>query len=271
MNSLALDKARAIEALILDMDGVLWRGPQPIGDLPAIFRAIAARGWKVALATNNATRSPAQFAEKLRGFGVQVEASQVINSAQAAAEYLREQHPQGGPVYAIGEEGLLEALGRCGFHFSDQDALAVVVALNREMTYAQLCTAHRLLLAGVPFIGANPDRTLPTPEGPIPGSGAILAALEASTGIQPLIIGKPHPAMYRVALARLGVPAAHALAIGDRLETDIAGGKAAGCLTALVLSGVSTAEAARSSPFKPDLVAQDLATLLELICDFVVK
>jgi 4-nitrophenyl phosphatase len=247
------------------MDGVLWRGPEPIGDLPAIFRTIALRGWKVALATNNATRSPGQFAEKLRGFGVEVEAEQVINSAQAAAEYLREQHPDGGPVYAIGEEGLLGALQRCGFHLSEQDPLAVVVALNREMTYAHLRIANQLLLAGVPFIGTNPDRTLPTPDGPIPGSGAILAALEASSGVQPQIIGKPHPAMYRAALARLGIPAENALAVGDRLETDIAGGKAAGCPTGLVLSGVSTAEAARSSPYTPDLIAPDLTGLLEML------
>jgi 4-nitrophenyl phosphatase len=263
MNSVKSSNGVPIKALILDMDGVLWSGPEPIGDLPAIFSRIEQRGWKVALATNNATRSPVQFVEKLRRFGVSVDPRLVINSAQATAEYLQRRHPQGGPVYVIGEEGLLEALAQCGFFPAEKDALAVVVALDRNLTYDHLRIATHLIRAGVPFIGCNPDRTLPTPEGPIPGSGTILAALEASTGVKPTIVGKPHPEMYAVVLSRLGVSPENALVVGDRLETDIAGGLAAGCPTALVLTGVSTEAAARSSPYMPDMIAPDLSTLIE--------
>jgi 4-nitrophenyl phosphatase len=258
-----LSSDHSIQAVILDMDGVLWRGPEPIGDLPTIFSRLERKGWKVAFATNNATRASVQFVEKLRQFGVEVNPRFVINSAQAAAEYLKKQFPEGGQVYVIGEEGLHGSLEDHGFFHGERDPLAVVVALNRSLTYDHLRIANHLIQAGKPFIGANPDRTLPTPDGPIPGSGAILAALEASSGVKPVIVGKPHPQMYEVVLSRLGVQPENALVVGDRLETDIAGGIAAGCLTGLVLSGVSTESAARNSPYTPDLIAQDLTALID--------
>lgn len=265
MGSSQKNSDRSIQAVILDMDGVLWRGPEPIGDLPAIFSRIERNGWKVALATNNATRAPIQFVEKLRRFGVEVDPRFVINSAQAAAEYLKKQFPEGGLVYVIGEEGLHKSLEECGFFHSEKDPLAVVVALNRRLTYDHLRIANHFIQAGKPFIGANPDRTLPTPDGPIPGSGAILAALEASSGVKPLIVGKPHPEMYQAVLSRMGIKPENALVVGDRLETDIAGGIAAGCLTGLVLSGVATESAVHSSPFTPDYIARDLTALIEKI------
>jgi 4-nitrophenyl phosphatase len=187
----------------------------------------------------------------------------VINSAQAAAEYLKKLRPGGGPVYIIGEEGLIDSMAERGFFHDEREPLAVVVALDRNLTYDHLRIANHLIQAGTPFIGANPDRTLPTPDGPIPGSGAILAALEASSGVKPVIVGKPHPEMYDVVLSRLGVKPENALVVGDRLETDIAGGIAAGCLTGLVLTGVSTEESARRSPYTPDFIAPDLTALLD--------
>ena len=263
MSLLNPSNGRSIQAVILDMDGVLWRGSEPIGDLPAIFSRFDHKGWKVALATNNATRAPVQFVEKLRQFGVEVDPHLVINSAQAAAEYLKKMYPGGGPVYVIGEEGLLGSLAEQGFYHDENDPLAVVVALDRCLTYDHLRIANHLIQSGAPFIGANPDRTLPTPEGPIPGSGAILAALEASSGVKPTIVGKPHPEMYKVVLTRMGVAPENALVVGDRLETDIAGGIAAGCLTGLVLTGVSTESAARNSPYAPDFIARDLTALID--------
>jgi 4-nitrophenyl phosphatase len=253
---------RSIQAVILDMDGVLWRGPEPIGDLPSIFSRFEKNGWKVALATNNATRAPIQFVEKLRSFGVEVNPSFVINSADTAAEYLKKIHPEGGPVYMVGEEGLQNALERCGFYLDERDPVAVVVALNRNLTYEHLRVANHLIQAGKPFIGANPDRSLPTPDGSIPGSGAILAALEASSGVTPTIVGKPHPAMYEVLLSRMQVSPENVLVVGDRVETDIAGGIQAGCLTGLVLTGVSTEEGVENSPFTPDFIAPDLTSLV---------
>jgi len=244
------------------MDGVLWQGPQPIGDLPAVFNRIKQHGWKVILATNNATRTPQQYVERLAGYGVYIETWQVINSVDAVTSYLTRQYPTGGNVYVIGEAGITEALVEKGFTLGEEKAIAVVVGMDRRLSYEKLSRATLLIRSGVPFIGTNPDRTFPTPEGLIPGAGAILAALETATSVKPLIMGKPSPAMYQLALERLGTSPAETLVVGDRLETDIAGAQAIGCRTVLVLSGVSSEADAMSWRPPPDIVAKNLASLV---------
>jgi 4-nitrophenyl phosphatase len=253
----------SIQALILDMDGVLWQGPQPIGNLPYIFSHIHQKGWKVILATNNATRTPQQYVEHLEGFGVHVEPWQVINSAHAVTSYLSQQYPAGGTVYVIGEAGITEALVENGFNTGENNVIAVVVSMDRKLSYDKLSRATLLIRSGVPFIGTNPDRTFPIPEGLVPGAGAILAALETATSVKPIIMGKPSPAMYQLALERLGTTPIDTLVVGDRLETDIAGAQAIGCRTALVLSGVSSEADARAWQPQPDVIARNLASLVE--------
>ena len=244
------------------MDGVLWQGPQPIGDLPSIFSRIHQRGWKVALATNNATRTPLQYVERLAGFGVSVEPWQVVNSVDAAISYLIRQYPAGGTVYVIGEVGITDALAANGFMVGEKNVIAVVAGMDRQLSYDKLSRATLLIRSGVPFIGTNPDRTFTIPEGLVPGAGAILAALETATSVKPLIMGKPSPAMYQLALERLGTSPAETLVVGDRLETDIAGAQAIGCRTAVVLSGVSTEAEALAWQPQPDIIAKDLASLV---------
>lgn len=252
-----------VRALILDMDGVLWRSEKPIGDLPAIFQRMKDLSLQVVLATNNSTKTADQYLDKLAGFGVNIlERWQIVNSSQATAVYLREKFPQGGSIFIIGEDGLFEALQEEGFQHSQKDVLAVVVGMDRRLTFKQLEQAALLIRAGTPFIATNPDRTFPTPEGLIPGTGAILAALEAATEVKPEIVGKPNPGMYRVALSRLGCKPEETLVVGDRLETDIAGAQALGCPTALVLSGVTPEERARSWQPAPDWISPDLSTLI---------
>jgi 4-nitrophenyl phosphatase len=245
------------------MDGVLWQGSQTIGDLPSIFDRISQRGWKVILATNNASRTPKQYVQRLNDLGVHVEAWQVINSAHVVTSYLSQQYPTGGNVYVIGEVGITEALAEKGFSIGEENALAVVVGIDRQLSYDKLCRATLLIRSGVPFIGTNPDRTFPVPEGLIPGAGAILAAIETATYVKPLIMGKPSPAMYQLALKRVGTSPFDTLVVGDRLETDIAGAQAIGCRTALVLSGVSTETDAIAWQPPPDIIAKDLASLVE--------
>jgi 4-nitrophenyl phosphatase len=245
------------------MDGVLWQGPQPIGDLPSIFQRIQQRGWKVVLATNNATRTPGQYVDRLAEFGVHLETWQIINSAHAVTSYLCRQYPDGGTVYVIGEAGITEALAEKGFTTGEKNVIAVVVGMDRQLNYEKLSRASLLIRSGVPFIGTNPDRTFPVPEGLIPGAGAILAALETATSVSPLIMGKPLPAMYQLALERLGTSPADTLVVGDRLETDIAGAQAIGCRTAVVLSGVSKEADVLAWQPRPDIIARDLAYLVE--------
>lgn len=260
MNSVKINE---IKALILDMDGVLWRESAPIGDLPAVFSKINQCGLKAILATNNATRTPQQYVEKLAGFGVAMEREKIINSAMAVAYLLRKKHPNGGPVYIFGETGLTQALEEAGFFHSEKDCLAVIASMDRKISFEKLRRATLLIRSGVPFYGTNPDRTFPTPEGLIPGAGAILGALEVATDVTPIIAGKPSPTLYQFAMERLGTLPAETLAVGDRLETDILGGQRLGCPTALVLSGIATKEDAKKFIPPVDFIFPALEDLVE--------
>ena len=255
----------SINAVILDMDGVLWRDDQPIGNLPNIFQTLGDLGWKSTLATNNASRSVEQYLQKLDNFGVILQPHQIVTSAEATAHYLLNQHPNGGKVYVVGGAGLEHTLQKYGFEISETDVVAVVVSFDRRLTYEKLERATLLLRAGAPLIGTNPDRSFPTPLGLVPGAGAILAAVALASDVDPLIIGKPEPEMYRVAMQRMGSSPATTLVIGDRLETDIAGAQKLGCMTALMLSGVTSVQTARNWSPPPDWISTDLEELLRML------
>jgi 4-nitrophenyl phosphatase len=251
-----------VKALILDMDGVLWRDSHPIGDLPKIFSRLRERGIGYSFVTNNGTRTIPQIIEKLSIMGLEVEPWQVISSAQAVAHLLSLAFPAGGPVYIIGETGLQTALAEKGFTQSEDNPLAVVAGLDRQISYEKIRTATLLIRSGVPFYGSNGDRTFPAPEGLIPGAGAILASIETATDCAPIIAGKPNPALMEIAMQRLKTTPQETLVVGDRLETDILGGVNAGCKTALVLTGVATLSDLENWLPKPTLVAKDLEELV---------
>lgn len=246
------------------MDGVLWRAAAPIGNLHSIFLNIKNNGLRTIFATNNATRTIQQYIDVLASFGVNAEPWQVINSADAAVYYLCSQYPQGGPVYIIGEQGIKDACEEHGFYQSENNTLAVIVGMDRKLTYDKLKTATLLIRSGVPFIGTNPDLTFPTPNGLVPGAGSILAALTAASSVNPIIVGKPKPTMYRIALDRLNLSSDEVLVVGDRPETDIAGAQVLGCPTALVLSGVTNATQAATWSPAPDIIADDLETVVKM-------
>ncbi len=251
-----------IEGLILDMDGVLWRGDEPIGDLPAVFARIQALGLKFVLATNNSVRTPREHLDKLRSFGVDLPDNKVINSSMAAIFVLKQHFPEGGPVYVIGSNALRQQLAEAGYPPAEENVLAVVVGLDRAFDFAKLARANQFIRAGAKYIGTNPDVTFPQPEGLGPGTGAILAAITAAAQTEPVIAGKPFPPMMRMALERMGTSPETTLAVGDRLDTDIASAQTIGCRAAVVLTGVSTVEAIAAWTPRPDLVAPDLAAVL---------
>jgi 4-nitrophenyl phosphatase len=178
--------------------------------------------------------------------------------------YLREKFPNGGPIYIIGEQGLIEACAEEGYYHAESGVLAVVAGMDRTLTYEKLKSATLLIRSGALFIGTNPDHTFPTPQGLVPGAGAILAALSTASDVSPVIVGKPEPTMYRIALKRLNIAADQALVIGDRPETDIAGAQTIGCHTALLLSGVTNAEQANAWHPTPDIIAKDLNSLVNM-------
>jgi 4-nitrophenyl phosphatase len=251
-----------IKAMIIDLDGVVWRSYEPIGDTAKIFGRIEKLGFKFVLATNNSTKTPLQYQERLAKIGLQIQREQVITSSTATAALLQKRFPGGGAVFIVGEEGLHEALARAGFHSGEKDVVAVIAGLDRHISYEKLSRATLLIRSGVPFYGTNPDLTFPTPQGFTPGAGAILAAIQAATGIEPIVAGKPHKAMIQTALNQLQVSANQALVVGDRLETDILAGQNAGCKTALVLSGASSRQQLESWDPKPDLVSDNLEQLV---------
>ncbi|HEY3312636.1 MAG TPA: HAD-IIA family hydrolase [Anaerolineales bacterium] len=254
------------KGLILDMDGVLWTDTAPIGDLPAIFARIKALGLAVAMATNNSTSTAEMYVKRLREFGVSVEPWQVVTSSLAVAEMMRHNLPSGAPVFAIGEKGLNDVLLSAGFELlptgQAEKAEAVVIGLDREVNFDKMREATLLVRAGKPFYATNPDRTFPTPRGQIPGAGAWVSVIVTATDVEPQYAGKPYPFILELALERLGTSRANTFIVGDRLETDIAGGQALGFPTALVLSGVSTPTQAQSWTPAVDIIVPDLATLL---------
>lgn len=251
-----------IKALILDMDGVLWRENAAIGDLPWIFDRFTALDLRIILATNNGTRTPEQYIQKISSFGVNVEKKQIINSAMAVTHLLKKHYPNGGRVYILGEVGLSAALNEAGFYHAEENVLAVIGGMDRGIDFDKLKRATLLIRAGAPFYFTNPDRTYPTPEGLIPGAGSILAALEVASDVKAIIAGKPSPALFEFALESLGTAPESTLVVGDRLETDILGGQRANCKTALVLSGVATASEANLWHPKIDLILPELADLV---------
>ncbi|MEP7135329.1 MAG: HAD-IIA family hydrolase [Chloroflexota bacterium] len=255
-----------IKALILDMDGVIWRADAPIGNLAEIFARIEARGLKYVFATNNGTKTPQQYVDRLAEFGVHVQPSQVVTSALGVAFMLSQKYPKGTKVFVIGEDGIRAALEEKGFEVLSTDnapeAQVFVMGIDRGITFDKMREATLLVRSGIPFYATNPDKTFPTPRGEIPGAGAWISVITTATEVDPIIAGKPFPYMMELSLELLGTKKEETLVVGDRLETDIAAGQAVGCPTALVLSGVSTKAQAEAWTPKIDVIADDLATLV---------
>jgi 4-nitrophenyl phosphatase len=254
-----------LDALILDMDGVLWRESVPMPGLVPFFEVLRAQGIGFILATNNSTRTVKQFLERLEAMGVEAEPEQVLSSAYAAADHLLTLAPPGTRVYAIGEEGIRAALESRGFEVTASGAEYVVVGLDRGFNFGKLVTAMDLILDGAVYIGTNPDRTFPSPQGLRPGAGAILASVTAATGVEPIVVGKPGTLMFEQALARLGTRPERTGMVGDRLETDILGAMNAKLQSILVLSGVTTPEILARSSLQPDLVFDDIRALTAVL------
>lgn len=255
----------SIKNLIIDMDGVLYRGRQPLPGAKQFLHHLEERETAYTLVTNNATRTPEEYVAVLKEMGIEVSPRRILTSALATADYLGNLLPQGARLYFIGEEGLYSALAARGFEFGERGVEAVVVGMDRELTYEKLKTAAIAICQGARFVGTNPDKSFPAEEAIVPGAGAILAAIEAATGVQPTVIGKPEPILFHMALQRMGATEEETAVIGDRLETDILGGQRCGLTTILVLTGISQKQDLEASDIKPDYVFQDLLHLDEVL------
>ncbi len=248
------------KAFLLDIDGVLVRGGVPIPGAQEALTQLRNTG-KVLLLTNNSTKSRVGSAARLRECGIFVEPSEIFPSSYVAAQFLR----RFGCVryWYIGEAGIREEMEAAGHVLVGPEAAEwLVVGMDRGLTYEKLAQALRALLRGARLLATNEDKTFPTPEGLVPGAGAVVGALRGMGFSPQFVVGKPSAIAFEVALTVLGVQAKEVLMIGDRLETDIGGAARLGMDTALVLSGVTGAEELRGAPVRPTYVARDLSALV---------
>lgn len=259
-----------IKAAVFDMDGVLWRGSTALEGLEELFAWLREANIPFALATNNSSNTAAAYVAKLARLGVpDVPEAAIITSSVAAAEYLKTVYPAGTRVYVLGMEGLRSALTEAGFELIAEDdphtPQAVVAGIDFGLTYDKLKRTALHIRAGAEFYGTNGDRTYPGEEGLVPGAGSLLAALQAATDREPIVIGKPGRPMFEIALKHVGLSLADAnaaLMVGDRIDTDIAGAKVVGMQTALLLTGVTQPNELSGSSIWPDVAYEDLPALL---------
>jgi HAD superfamily hydrolase (TIGR01457 family) len=252
-----------IDVLLADLDGTLYRGASAVPGAVEAVRAVIERGARPVYVTNNAARTPAAVAEQLAGLGFPASSSDVRTSAQAAAALLARRLPAGAPVLVVGTDALVDEVVSAGLVATRDaaDVLAVVQGHDPATAWPILAEAAIAVRAGALWVACNVDVTLPTERGLLPGNGAMVAALRAATGRRPEVAGKPTPTLFEQAVQRLG--ARTPLVVGDRLDTDIAAGRAAGMPTLLVLTGVSGAADLLAAPAeqRPDHVGADLGAL----------
>ena len=251
-----------LRGFIFDADGTLYRGEEVLPGAAEFIADLRRLGVPWLVATNNSTTPVAGVVARLTRMGIPATAHDVVNSSQVAAAWIAREMP-GARVFMLGEVGVREALAEAGVLLTEdwQAADAVVVGLDREITYARLRDAALAIRRGARFIATNADRTLPSDLGLIPGAGSMVAFLEIATDVSAHVIGKPSPDMFHAALARLGTPAGLTAAVGDRPETDIAGGQTAGLRTVGVLTGASPTEAFAAMDTPPDWVFEDMVAL----------
>lgn len=241
--------------LVCDLDGVVYLGGRAIPGSAEALKELTESGWQVVFCTNNSSRTPTQVAAKLADVtGFEAEPSQVITSAQAAATLLASQRP---PTLVLGGDGIREALTEVGIRLVERavEAEAVVVGLALDLSYSSLREAVRAVVGGARLIATNLDATYPSEDGPWPGGGAIVAAVETASGVKAEPAGKPWPPMRALIQARLAPGSVWV--VGDRPDTDLALAREAGWSAALVLSGVTRPD--DDIRPAPDLVVADLA------------
>lgn len=257
--------AQAYDAALYDLDGVLYLAGDPVPHAADSVRSARETGLRGAFVTNNASRRPAVVAAHLTELGIPAVPEDVVTSAQAAARWLAARLEPGTPVLVVGTSGLSDEVAAAGLapvrSALDRPA-AVVQGLAPETSWSDLAEAAVALRAGALWVAGNTDSTYPSPRGPLPGNGALVAALVTATGRTPVVVGKPEPELHRTSVERVG--ARRPLVVGDRLDTDVLGAVRGGSDSLLVLTGVVQRDELLAAPAgqRPTYVSQDLRGLL---------
>jgi HAD superfamily hydrolase (TIGR01450 family) len=258
--------ADEFDGLLVDLDGVVWVGREIVPGAPETLAALLDAGKRIVFVTNNPGRPPATYAERLRGMGVDVGEQRIVTAGMATARLAAEAAGPGGDAFVIGASPLKEMVAAAGATPVDgeagREARVVVVSGHRGFDYEELLTAKLALDHGAALVATSHDPTMPMPGGDWPGTGSILAAVETASGRTAEIGGKPEGHLFEMALAAIG-DAGRVAMIGDRISSDIEGGRRAGLETILVLSGASSREDAEAADPPPDHVLDDLTGLLQ--------
>ncbi|MDL5158389.1 HAD-IIA family hydrolase [Actinomycetospora termitidis] len=255
------------DALLVDLDGTVYAGPAAIPGAVEALEAARGRGLTVSYVTNNASRAPGAVSEHLAELGLTVTEEDVVTSAQAGAAVLAGQVEPGAPVLVLGTEALADEIRGVGLtpvRADDDGPVAVVQGHSPDTGWRQLAEAALTLARGAVWVACNVDPTLPSERGLLPGNGSMVAALRHASRREPQVAGKPATPLLRQAMERVG--STTPLVVGDRLDTDIAGGNAVGAESLLVLTGVSTAADLLAAPSdqRPTYVAADLVALADV-------
>ena len=248
-----LHEIKAKKGFICDMDGVVYHGNELLPAAKEFVDWLYRENKNFLFLTNSSERSPKELRQKLQRMDLDVEESHFYTSALATAKFISSQAP-GCSAYVIGAPGLMNALYEVGITMNDVDPDYVIVGETANYNYENIIRAVALVRKGAKLIGVNPDVTCPTEEGLIPACRALIAPVEMATGKSAYFIGKPNPLMMRTGLKLLGVHAAEAVMIGDRMDTDIIAGIESGMDTVLVLSGCTTREDLDLFPYCPSCV-----------------
>lgn len=262
----------SFSTLVFDLDGVVWRGDTAVEGAAEAIARLRDSGRRCLFATNNSSRPPAFFAEKLERIGVAASPDDVVTSSSATAFYVARNFAPGARVFVVGEEGIAQALESVGARVftpaNPPEAVELVVAgIDRQFAYDTLRLAQRYILEGAQFLATNRDPTFPVEGGVVPGAGSIVAAIETASGTTPLSMGKPEPTMLQLILEREGATPATAAMIGDRLDTDIACARRASVAAILVLTGVTSRERGEDAEGeeRPDAIFDDLGAFCDAV------
>lgn len=257
--------ADRFDGLLIDLDGVVWIGREPVPGSPEALRALLDAGKRLVFVTNNPGKHPAEYAERLRELGVAVDEAQIVTAGMVVARLAGEAAGTGGSAFVIGAPALKEMVAATGARVLDgeegREADAVVVSGHRGFDYGELLTAKRALDRGAALFATSHDPTMPFPGGEVPGTGAVLAAVETASGKRATIAGKPERHLFEMAREALSECESVAM-VGDRLTSDIEGGVRAGLETILVLSGTATRAEAKAADPAPDFIVENLSDLL---------
>ena len=252
------------DVALLDLDGVVYVGPDAVPGAVDHLTAAREAGMHLAYVTNNASRTPDAVADHLRELGLEVDESDVVTSAQAAARLLAGRLPAGSSVFLIGGHGLEVALDEVGLHAvqtPEPRPAAVVSGFSADLRWSTVIAGAILVREGLPWVASNTDLTVPTPAGPGPGNGALVGAVARFAEREPVVAGKPEPPLFEETLRRVG--GKRPLVVGDRLDTDIEGANRVGFDSLLVMTGVTDVEAllSASPEVRPTYIASDLGGL----------